>query len=242
MAIEMIGKRFGKLVVLKESGRGKRGLLYECKCDCGNNAIFPGKYLRDGINKSCGCLNHGLSKTRPYRVWGNMKKRCSNKNCPDYPRYGGRGITYCEEWESFESFWNDMKDGYEDHLTLDRINVNGGYSKDNCRWVDFKTQQNNRRDTRFLEYNGKTYTISELAEIVGMNRSTLSTRLFEGLSIEEAISKPIPEKVTITFKGKTKTVPEFAKEYGLTYRQLQKRLHRGWTVERALTQPLSQQK
>lgn len=236
-------KKFGKLTVMSESGKGARGYEWDCKCDCGgmaNNVV--GHDLRNGKKTSCGCRygerkrTHGMSDTRPHYIWGNMKKRCDNPNSLDYPRYGGRGITYCEEWKQFESFWADMKEGYRDDLTLDRKDNNGNYCKDNCRWVSLKKQQNNRRDNRIVEYDGKSCTLSEFAETTGINYNSILTRLHAGLPFDEAIQ--IPEKEKITYNGVTKTIAEFAAENGMTYHQLKKRLMRGWSVERALTQPL----
>ena len=180
---------------------------------------------------------HGLVGTRPYHIWGNMKKRCNNPNSPDYPRYGGRGITYCEQWEKFEGFWEDMKEGYSDTLTLDRKDNNGNYSKDNCRWVELKKQQNNRRDNRIIRYKGKAYTLSELVDLKGMNYSTAMNRIRQGMAIEEVLSPP-KEKEKITYNGVTKHVSDFAKDQGMTYHQLKKRLMRGWSIERALNQSL----
>jgi len=167
-----------------------------------------------------------------------MKRRCNNPNNNAYRNYGGRGITYCKEWEKFENFWRDMEEGYDDNLTLDRIDNNGNYCKENCRWVDYKTQMNNMRSNRIIEYKGKEYTLSELSEATGIKYWLLQLRLSKDMPAKEAVETPLHELEKITFNGETKTVVDFAKEKGMTYYQLKKRLMRGWSTERALTQPL----
>lgn len=129
--------------------------LLECEY-CGKQIEGLLQYKK---NKSCGCatflkanIKHNLSRTRQYKIWGDMIRRCTNKNNKSYYRYGGRGITYTKKWEKFEGFWEDMKEGYRDDLTLDRIDSNGNYCKENCRWADSKTQASNRNNAyTFIE-------------------------------------------------------------------------------------------
>ncbi|WP_093335135.1 hypothetical protein [Salibacterium halotolerans] len=233
------GEVFGKLKVIEFTKTSNRGPLYKCLCRCGNHREFAGKDLRNGNNKSCGCLtqSHGMTGSRPYRVWSNMKKRCNNEMNPDYPRYGGRGITYCPKWETFEGFWEDMKDGYRSDLTLDRIDVNGNYIKENCRWINRKKQNNNRRNNNLYEYKGETLTLPDICEKYGYDYSIIRARVQSGMTIDEAFRFE-NEKEEITYNGETKTVSEFARDNDMTYHQLKKRLMRGWTVERAIEQPL----
>lgn len=156
--IDITGQKFGRLLVIERSGATPDGkATWRCKCDCGNECIVSGKYLRGGNTKSCGCLHkeqlvhrsstHKMTSSRLYRIWHNMISRCSLTSVPCYPYYGGRGIAVCTEWkESFEAFneWS-LHNGYDDSLTLDRINNDGNYSPDNCRWVTMKEQCKNRR-------------------------------------------------------------------------------------------------
>ena len=236
--------KYGKLTVVSVAGKDHRGIRYDCKCDCGKLADnIAGRDLRTGNKTSCGCnygnrrRTHGMFGKRPYNTWNNMKRRCSEPSNKSYGSYGARGIRVCEEWNnSFESFWADMKEGYADNLTLDRIDVDGDYSKENCRWVDIKTQENNRTNNLIIKFNGEDRTLSEIADITGVNYSSIQNRLRAGMPIEEAVSIPLQEQ--ITYNGVTKSVSEFAKEFGITYYQLKKRLMRGWSVDRALTQPL----
>lgn len=134
-------------------------------------------------------ISHGMSKTRQYRIWNGIKFRCENVHSKDYARYGGRGITLCKEWQSFENFWNDMKEGYSDNLTIDRIDNSKGYCKQNCRWVTAKAQCNNRRNNKVVTYQYKKYTVAELADKLGISRHLLYDRLKYGWSIEKAVQK-----------------------------------------------------
>lgn len=233
----MIGRKFGRLTVIKEVGRNNRGILFECSCECGNNAVYPGKDLRSGNNKSCGCLRHKMSGTQIYRAWQNMKKRCNDPSNKSYHNYGGRGITYNLKWETFEGFFEDMEEGFEKGLTLDRIDVNGDYEKENCRWVDWVIQANNTTTNHIVKYNGEELTIAELARKYNKDHTLLNNRISNYNWDAERAMKEEPWEM-ITYKGKTKRVRDFAEEYGMTYYQLKKRLMRGWNLERALTQPL----
>lgn len=206
--IEMSGKMFGKLVVLHDMGKVKHGqkVKWKCICDCGNTTITSGKYLRNGDTNSCGCnrlhpkykytpkkAGHRMSNEPEYRTWGAIKERCSNKNHSMYHLYGGRGISVCERWlNSFENFYNDMgKKPSKDH-SIDRIDFNGGYSPENCKWSTAKEQANNKRNTIKYELIGMSKTITEWCEYSGFSRTTIYTRIhYCGLSFYEAIKIPM---------------------------------------------------
>lgn len=180
-AFDLTGKRFGRLTVIKFShsvkGNGRTyHRFWECKCDCGNTCTVRQCGLTSGRSQSCGCLSRETSRgnmarlwegktnhlpgkyPRLYRVWAAMKRRCSNKNCKDYPNYGGRGITVCEEWRtSFDRFceWA-ISSGYDGELTLDRIDYNGNYTPSNCRWIPMEEQSKNRRPSSEWNFRNKT--------------------------------------------------------------------------------------
>lgn len=194
--IQMIGKKFGKLTVIEEVEKGNRGPRYKCICDCGNEKIAYGVDLRTLHCTSCGCnisnraKTHGMSDTRVNRIYRNMKKRCDNPNCPDYHNYGGRGIKYCKEWSTFEGFWEDMKEGYSDKLTLDRIDNDKGYSKENCRWVTRKIQARNTRANRYIEYKGQRKTVADWADEYEIDKMKVIQRLNAGYSVHDALNMP----------------------------------------------------
>lgn len=136
-------------------------------------------------------LTHGLSGTRLYGIWSGMKNRCMNKGHPSYKHYGGRGIAVCDEWHDFLKFreWAEAN-GYEDKLTLDRVDNDGGYHPENCRWVNQEDQANNKRNTVRYDYRGGRYTIAELSEMSGVRKHILRNRIHNGMSVEDAASKP----------------------------------------------------
>lgn len=219
--IDLTGQRFGKLTVESYAGKNnRRNALWNCSCVCGKPTIAIGSDLRSGHTKSCGCsrsealisynkseekrartseLNkkykstHGMRYTRLYKEWRSMINRCTATRWRDYDNYGGRGITVCDEWmSSFEAFrdWA-LENGYRDDLTLDRREVNGDYCPDNCRWITMAAQANNKRTSLYLEFNGERKTAKEWADELGLNYSTLYSRITtKGWSVEKALTTP----------------------------------------------------
>ena len=202
---DLIGKQFGRLTVIERVEdhlykNGRRDIVYKCRCQCGNETNVLAVHLRSGHTQSCGCYRietstktmttHGDTGDRKLVIWKNMKARCENPKRPDYPLYGGRGVTICKEWSddyiAFRS-WAEAN-GYDDSLTLDRIDVNGNYQPDNCRWVTQKEQCNNTRCNIFLEYDGQTHTVKQWSELLGIKYGTLISRIHRGWSAERALT------------------------------------------------------
>lgn len=194
------GQKFGRLIIKKEL-KSKNGRNFLCKCECGNEKIAKLTDLRRGHVKSCGCLqyesqtssniSHGQSKTRLYGIWNGMKQRCFNKNSKNYEHYGNRGITVCEEWKnSFEHFkqWS-LNNGYNENLSLERINNNQGYYPENCKWATVKQQGSNRRTNININRNGVTKTLKEWCEIEKVPYLKTYKRLKRGWDIERALKE-----------------------------------------------------
>lgn len=181
----IIGKKFGRLTVIENTNIKAHGsTLHKCICDCGNEILVPKSYLMSKHTTSCGCYSqeihttHNKCNTRLYKIFCSMKKRCENESERFYKDYGGRGIKICDEWKKdFLSFYNwAIENGYADNLTIDRINVNGNYEPNNCRWITKGEQTRNTRRNVFITYNGKTQLICDWSRETGIPNNTLSRR------------------------------------------------------------------
>lgn len=202
--IDITGNKYGMLSVLRRVQNAPNGVArWECKCDCGNVVIVRGGNLKNGAVKSCGCLRHdigartkthGMSKTRLYQTWANMKERCCCKNNPAYGTYGGRGIMICDDWNnSFEAFakWA-LSNGYQDDLTIERIDYNKGYTPENCKWISKSDQANNRRSNVKITFNNETHNLSEWCKMYGKNYYLVYNRIHKNKwDFERAILEPV---------------------------------------------------
>lgn len=204
--IDLTGKRFGKLTVLQKLDSVNGFIMWKCICDCGKIVSVSGNNLRSEHTKSCGCLTrevaairqtkHGMGRTKTYNTWIQMKTRCNNPHSKEYNNYGGRGIKVCNRWADFNMFLQDMGD-VPNGMSLDRINVNGNYEPDNCRWATIKEQQNNKRNNRVFTYKGETHTIAEWSERLNMNFKTLHQRLVRNnWPVEKALTIPVNKKLS----------------------------------------------
>ena len=188
---DLTGKKFGKLTVLGLAKETSRKTFWVCQCECGNCKTVRSDSLQDGTTKSCGCLKkaqdkinltanhkHLQSGTRIYAIWSGIKSRCNNIHNARYMSYGGRGITICKEWnESFESFYKwALANGYNESLTIDRINNGGNYEPNNCRWTTNKEQSNNRRSNVLIIIGNAKKTLTEWCEIFQLNPHTIMAR------------------------------------------------------------------
>lgn len=195
--IDVSGQRFGKLLAGVFISEIKK---YLCKCDCGNEVFKSGPELRRGKTISCGCyrkahLNnktkHAMSETKTYSSWAHMIQRCTNKKDKRFKDYGGRGIKFCEKWLKFTGFFEDMgimPKGY----SIERIDVNGNYEKENCMWLPKEKQCQNQRSNNKITFRGKTMNLTDWAKELGMKRWVLSQRIVTmKWSIERAFTEPV---------------------------------------------------
>lgn len=211
--INLVGNKYNRLLVVgKTDKRTKDGcVLWQCVCDCGNKVLVSTTNLKSNHTKSCGCIKdeliktlskkycttHGKRNTRLYNIYQHMRARCYNINNKDYNSYGGRGIKICDEWKNdFLSFYNwSMNNGYQDDLTIDRIDVNGNYEPKNCRWATRLVQNNNKRNLHYITYKGVTKTLSEWCTYFNLNYNTIERRINHfNWSIEKALTTPIKKK------------------------------------------------
>lgn len=203
--VDLTGKKFGRWTVLKRDLTIKKpGAMWECECACGTKRTVCAQGLKNGDSSSCGCYNrevqrksciernttHKKSKTQTYFTWMNMIQRCTNPKNPKYRIYGHRGIRVCERWLKFENFLADMGERPFKNYSIDRINNNGNYEPENCRWASPQEQARNQTKTRLIKYNGKTQTLMEWAEETGIPHYNLHQRLSKlGWSIERALNE-----------------------------------------------------
>lgn len=195
IVVRLHGQRFGSLVVVRRTGkRTSRGVYWLCRCDCGKRTSVPTSDLRIGNTRSCGCgqkaaaakscrarTKHGSYGVRLYNIWHGMRLRCHHPKNISYPRYGGRGISICDEWNEFSIFkaWA-ISHGYADGLSIDRIDFDGDYEPCNCRWIPLKDQAGNRSTTRKITYDGRTQSSAAWGRERGINPNSIRYRIHAG--------------------------------------------------------------
>lgn len=202
--IDLTGNRYGRLIVVGRAedriqSNGRHRVFWKCHCDCGKDIEVLGDNLKQGRTTSCGCYSaelisklrstHRETKTKLYGVWCAIKTRCYNPHSTYYNRYGGRGVYMCDEWKNDFTAFRDWahKNGYNEGLSIDRIDNDRGYFPDNCRWVDAKTQANNRSSNRVLTLDGVSHNVTEWARMLDINPKTLFNRVYEGKSVEDVL-------------------------------------------------------
>lgn len=247
-----IGKRFGRLTVVGfrriDTGGGKQYAWgWDCRCDCGKvvYGLRP-RAVKNGGTRSCGCLKeeqnihnlgekrrtHGKTNTRLYGIWSHIKERCNNPNCPAYMNYGGRGIKLCDEWKDFSVFYTwSLQNGYDDGLTIERVDVNGGYCPENCCWVPFEEQAKNKRNIRYVDLDGEKMPLKTACERLGLPYKAIHLRITRyGMTPKEAITTP--------FKDMKTSLAEKCRRAGLPYSTVFARIKSGWDEQRALSVPV----
>lgn len=172
--IDLTGQKFGMLKVLEFAGmKDNRWAIWRCQCYCGNIVNVSSNDLRSGHTKSCGCFhrNQGRAKCRIWRCWNNMKARCYNPNNKSYKYYGGKGVKICEEWKNdFWKFWDwSVDNGYADNLTIDRIDSDGDYKPENCRWVTMYEQNLNKGNTAYINYEGINVSLMRMSQVLELD-------------------------------------------------------------------------
>jgi len=224
--MDIIGQKFNRLTVIGEAphkvfptGRKRQ---VEAICECGTMGIYVLAAMRNGNTKSCGCYNkerittHGMNETRQYQTWADMKTRCDNVKHAWYPEYGERGIGYQDSWVKFESFWEDMKETYQHHLTLDRIDNDKGYSKDNCRWAEAKYQSHNQRKSKNAKNKYIGVRIDDKCDNIGVRIKNNGKNLHLGtFETEELGAKAYDDASEILYgdrPNKTSPVEDFILE------------------------------
>ena len=203
---DLTGRRFGKLTVtglarvdlVKSKKKNRRYYIWSCKCDCGNTCDVRSESLKSGHTTSCGCYEvearnlgnhktHGLSKTRLYRIYTGIKTRCYNEHDSHYSSYGGRGIRMCDEWrDDFKAFYDwALEHGYgqeaeTERFSIDRIDVDGDYCPENCRFISMSEQQYNKTTNHMIEYKGEIMQVSKEAKLEGISEKTVFSRIYRG--------------------------------------------------------------
>lgn len=206
-ALNLVGKKFGGLTAISRIPCSRR-TYYLCKCECGITVLVDSYKLHTGQTKSCGCwrdarigqlgLKHGATTgyklTPEYRTWQSMHSRCRRSSRKDYSSYQGRGIAVCDRWKSFAAFLADMGRKPGPGYSIDRIDNAKGYSPDNCRWATTYQQSRNKRNNRWITFNGTTLLMTEWADKLGLKRLTLYTRLQHGWPLELALSPELHKR------------------------------------------------
>lgn len=203
--VDLTGHKYGKLLVISFSGMKpkcptdtKKSSFWMCQCDCGAIVERSGNSLRSKKMPSCpkckvhSSIRHGMWKSREYVTWIAMIRRCHTKTEPSYSKYGARGIRVCDRWrERFENFYEDMGPRPSDKHSLDRINNDGNYEPNNCRWVTMKVQGNNRSTNRMIYFNGQSRSMKQWCEHLNLPYSTIGQRILSGWSNSDALTVPI---------------------------------------------------
>jgi hypothetical protein len=239
--VDITGQTFGFLYVIRKVAHLKKAhsYLWECRCKCGKLTLKEGCNLRSGKSTRCNnCLYHGeasVNRSGLYTTWRNMYSRCYTTQTDGYEHYGGRGIKVCYEWKNDFIVFRDWAytNGYIEGLTIDRIDVNGNYEPSNCRWMTNLDQQSNRRNTLFIEHQGKKQSLTQWARELGLSTSTIKSRYQQGWNAEDILRPPTKahrqdtvrsDTFIVEINGESKTSKEWAEIVGVHHTQFLRRL------------------
>lgn len=237
------GDVYGRLTVIKTRAELKSSAYYHlCECECGNRKLVLSSNLTLGKTKSCGCLarevtsrrasTHGMSKTAEYATWNRMWSRCTNPLVDRYPQYGGRGISVCEEWRDFETFYSDMGPRPSKLHSIGRKDNDGNYCKDNCRWETAEQQHSNMSRNVYLEHEGVRLTIAQWSKRSGIPYATLIQRYRAKMPAEKILEDESLTKKFITVDGVTKLTTEWMKEAEIPISSFYRHLRSGMSKEK----------
>lgn len=245
---DLTNQKFNKLTVMSLAFKTENyHYVWICKCECGATKAVSTSHLKNGGVKTCGnrlCKTgrktHGMSHTRLYRIWRAMIERCTCETNVGYKNYGGRGIKVCPQWLEFINFYSEMKSGYKEGLSIDRVNNDGDYCLVNCKWSTPREQNNNRRGNKIIISKGIAKTCAEWSRDLGGNPCLVQLRIKQGWTKERAVTEPINlyHSKLITFNGMTLTDKEWSLKIGGSRDLVRTRLRRGWSKEKALTTKL----
>jgi hypothetical protein len=244
------GQVFGKLRVISEITTGSKTRTFLFRCECGKEKEIALTNVRNRGVKTCGCrtggaprgkFTHGMSKTRFYRCWAGMIERCTNKNKKEFQHYGGRGISVTGSWHKFEPFMIDMYTSYllfskhntEKKTTIDRIDTDGNYEPNNCRWATPSQQKRNCRSNVNITYMGETHCMAAWGKKFGIPRETIRRRLGRNLPMEQVFALSLVKKF-VEYKGRTQSVSDWARELCVDRRRLSYQLKKGVAMEIAI--------
>lgn len=256
MALNLTGEQYGRLLVESQAPNRGRHRYWNCRCACGAYKTVEQDSLRQGATKSCGCFrdeqirkaktihgatsgcSRGGSKPVEYSAWCAMRRRCNNPNYACFHRYGGRGIKVCKRWNVYQNFLDDMGLRPSAEHSLDRINNDGDYCPENCRWATREEQSNNSSACVLLETKGGRKTISQWARENGVPPKIAHYRIASGWSPEKAVSTPLENPQTLTWNGESLSISEWSKKTGIGRPTLGFRLRSGWSIQAALSSPI----
>lgn len=247
-AQDLTGQKFGRLEAVRLSEkRSGRKTYWECKCECGNPKTIRTDSLKNGLIRSCGCLKkeqdeknldhkrwtHRESGDRLYSVWNGMHRRCYNPQDSKYGSYGGRGINVCDDWHDVKKFkdWA-LNNGYQEDLSIERIDVNGNYEPTNCTWIPISEQAWNKRNTILIKHQGETKCLSEWCKLLELSEGTIRSRYERG-ETPPKLFRPVgsehAQRVMIEYQGETLYLKEWCEKLGLTqhYKAVCERHRRG---------------
>lgn len=248
---DLVGQKFGRALVISRSGSRNGRVYWFCACDCGKKFETITASLTGGKTTSCGCyrhererdanIKHGKTNSRIYRIYNLMKNRCYNHNVPRYKNYGARGIRVCDDWlgeDGFIAFNNwAILNGYNDDLTIERIDVNGNYCPENCKWIRKEEQAKNKTSNVIIEIDDKKQILSEWCKEFNIEYGLAHERMYNGWNAIDALTKPKQRTRLYKYNGNEFTMKQLSEISGLSPTTIKGRMDKKWDMERIINQP-----